>query len=401
MNISAISPFIPSESSLLEANLGEQAFELNKLAAKLSGQLSQISTRKLIQHMAVINSYYSNLIEGNATHPHDIRAAQQGNYSKDPVKRDLQMESVAHIKTQEWILEQTPSYEMVFSVDFIKAVHRKFYEELPEHLWVISNADNTQSKTLQPGEWRDYTVKVGLHIPPEPEHLNVLMEGFCKEYQSNYFKGDKRLIAIMAAHHRFVWIHPFADGNGRVARLLTDSALKAAGLESYGVWCLSRGLARSSAHYKSLLAQADAPRQGDLDGRGQLSERALNNFCAYMLSSAIDQASYISELLELNKLKKRIHSYVQARNDFRVPGINATLKPNAELVLYSAFIHGELERGQALELCAMPERSASRLLSQLKDEGLLSETSRRSPLRWEIPEHAEPWYFPELAPTAR
>ena len=63
-------------------------------------------------------------------------------------------------------------------------------------------------------------------------------------------------------------------------------------------------------------------------------------------------------------------------------------------------MQGEIERAQALELCALPERSARRLLSQLKKEGLLSETSSRSPLRWEIPEHAEAWYFPELAPLA-
>jgi DNA-binding IclR family transcriptional regulator len=71
----------------------------------------------------------------------------------------------------------------------------------------------------------------------------------------------------------------------------------------------------------------------------------------------------------------------------------------AALILYTAFIHGEIERSEALELCAMPDRSARRLLSQLKADGLLSETSSKSPLRWEVPEHAETWYFPELAPT--
>jgi DNA-binding IclR family transcriptional regulator len=55
-----------------------------------------------------------------------------------------------------------------------------------------------------------------------------------------------------------------------------------------------------------------------------------------------------------------------------------------------------IDRAQALELCAMPERSARRLLSQLKSEGLLSETSSKSPLRWEIPEHVEAWCFPGL-----
>jgi hypothetical protein len=46
----------------------------------------------------------------------------------------------------------------------------------------------------------------------------------------------------------------------------------------------------------------------------------------------------------------------------------------------------------------MADRTARGLLQQLKEEGLLSETLSRSNLTWEIPEHAEPWYFPELAP---
>ena len=65
-------------------------------------------------------------------------------------------------------------------------------------------------------------------------------------------------------------------------------------------------------------------------------------------------------------------------------------------ILFTAFQHGKIERAHALELCAMPERSGRRLLSQLKSEGLLSETRSKSALRWEIPEHAEPWYFPQL-----
>ena len=202
----------------------------------------------------------------------------------------------------------------------------------------------------------------------------------------------------MAAHHRFLWLHPFLDGNGRIGRLITDAALRAIGLDSYGVWCLSRGLARTSKQYKQLLAGADAKRQGDYDGRGALTEKGLVIFCDYMLDTAIDQVAYIAGLLQLTALRKRINAYVQARNDSRITGYPEPLKPVAALILYTAFLHGEIERSEALELCAMPDRTARRLLSQLKADGLLSETSSKSPLRWEIPEHAEAWYFPELAP---
>ena len=226
------------------------------------------------------------------------------------------------------------------------------------------------------------------------------MDKFCETYQQNRFTGDRRLIAIMAAHHRFAWIHPFLDGNGRVGRLITDAALKAGGLDSYGVWCLSRGLANKNGDYKKTLAMADKVRQGDYDGRGQLTEKGLLEFCDYMLGTAIDQVDYISSLLGLVDFRKRVDAYIQARNDGRVLAASKELKPVAGLILHTAFMYGEISRSQALELSGMPERTARRLLSQLKADGLLSETSSKSPLRWEIPEHAEPWYFPELAPRS-
>ena len=50
-----------------------------------------------------MNCYYSNLIEGHDTHPVDIERALKNDYSKDPRKRDLQLEAKAHITVQKWI----------------------------------------------------------------------------------------------------------------------------------------------------------------------------------------------------------------------------------------------------------------------------------------------------------
>ncbi len=391
-----ITPFIPSDRTLGESVLPDKAITLISQSAKLRGQLAASTLARLEQHMAAINSYYSNLIEGNSTRPHEIRAAQSGNYSGDPAKRDLQQESLAHMRVQEWLIAQKPDLETIFTPEFIRQLHREFYQRVPESLWVIKDEKDNVVEKIIPGEWRSKSVIVGQHIPPEAEDLASLMAKFCEIYNPKKFNGDRKIIAIMAAHHRFAWIHPFMDGNGRVGRLFTDAALKAVGLDSYGAWCLSRGLARSSTQYKSLLANADASRQGDYDGRGQLTEKGLVSFCDYMLDTAIDQVTYMSELLDLVKMRQRIETYVIARNDDRVGGISAPLKSSVSLILYTAFQQGEIDRAQALELCAMPDRSARRLLSQLKSEGLLSETSSKSPLRWEIPEHAEPWYFPNL-----
>jgi Fic family protein len=393
-----IAPFTPSDKALQGSALPDKAMELHKKSARLSGQLAEQTRLTLETYMRVINSYYSNLIEGNATRPHEIRAAQRGSYSQDLARRDLQKESLGHMAVQEWLQEQPLDLEQVFSPEFIKQIHKQFYDNIPESLWDIKNDVGELVGRVVPGEWRDQLVEVGVHVPPNADSLPSLMNGFCDTYHPKRFSGDRKLIAIMAAHHRFTWIHPFLDGNGRVGRLITDAALKAAGLDSYGVWCLSRGLANKNSNYKKFLALADQPRQGDYDGRGQLSEKGLVTFCDYMLDAAIDQVDYISDLLDLNRLKKRIDAYIQARNDSRVQGMDKELKPVAGLILHAAFMYGEIDRGQALELSGMPERSARRLLAQLKSDGLLSETSSKSPLRWEIPEHAEPWYFPGLAP---
>lgn len=393
-----ITPFVPSDAALMNSLLPDKAIRLVSLSAKLTGQLAPFTLARLEQHMAAINSYYSNLIEGNATRPHEIRAAQRGDYSGDPAKRDLQQESLAHMQVQQWLAEQSPGLDTLFTPEFICQLHREFYNRVPESLWLIKDEQGRAATTLVPGEWRTRSVIVGQHIPPTAADLPALMEKFCDTYHPKKFSGDRKIIALMAAHHRFSWIHPFVDGNGRVGRLLTDAALKAIGLESYGAWCISRGLARSSVNYKQLLANADAPRQGDYDGRGSLTERGLVGFCDYMMDIAIDQVNYISDLLNLSGMRQRIESYVRARNDNRVIGMNDSLKSVASLILFTAYQQGEIDRSQALELCAMPDRSARRLLSQLKSEGLLSETSSKSPLRWEIPEHAEHWYFPNLSP---
>lgn len=391
-------PYIPSDNILASSALPDKALQLSAAAAKLAGQIPVATRETIIRHMAVINSYYSNLIEGNSTLLHEIRAAQAGEFFTDPVKRDLQLESIAHIHVQNWLENEKPDLDTLFTAEFIQAIHREFYEHVPESLHEIKNLEGNVIGTVIPGHWREHEVKVGQHVAPAYDDVPVLMKTFCDVFHPARYSGDRKVIAVMCAHHRLGWIHPFADGNGRVMRLLTDTALKAIGMESGGVWCLSRGLARASTQYKYVLARADITRQGDYDGRGVLSEKALVEFCEFMLDTANDQVNYMNGLLTLEQMHQRIKNYVQARNDGRIVGFGS-LKENAVLVLYNAFILGKLSRSVAVESCGMPERTARRLLAQLKEEGLLSETSSRSDISWEIPNHAEPWYFPQLTPS--
>lgn len=394
-----LAPFVPGEESLIKHELLDLACDLNRESAKLAGRLADETAETIRHHMAVINSYYSNLIEGNRTLPHEIREAQRGDFSHDPAARDYQLESISHIAVQNWIREQNPALSRVCSPTFLLEVHKHFYQGLPASLRAMKHEDG--EVLVEPGAFRKLAVTVGRHHPPAADRVAPLVSQACDHYAGKLYGGEKRFIALACAHHRLLWIHPFLDGNGRVIRLWTDAAWQAAGLESIGVWCLSRGLARQSEAYKGKLARADFPRQGNHDGRGYLSETELALFARFMLETAIDQIQYISNLLDLGGMQQRIRSYVQARNDGRVPGIKGGLKSEAAQILFQAYIQGALERSSALEMTGATEsRTARRLIKQLKDDGLLSETSSRSPLKWEIPEHAEPYYFPQLAPGA-
>lgn len=396
MKLQSCMPLVPSEAAIGKSMLPDKAIDLSVSSSRLGGRIAECTRQTIIEHMAVINSYYSNMIEGNPTKPYKIREAQKGIFSNEPAKRDLQKESLAHIQVQKWIKSQTLTLDDVFTSEFIKSVHCEFYRHVPESFLDIKNDDDEVIDKVVPGQWRERSVKVGNHIPPDATTVDDLMKEFFLSYHPNNFKGEKRIIAAMCMHHRFTWIHPFIDGNGRVGRLLTDTVLRLLGLESEGVWCLSRGLARSSTEYKESLANADAKRKGDLDGRGGLSESELVVFADFMLTTAIDQVSYMDKLLELSAVQKRITSYIRDRNSGLVEGYGK-IKDSAAIVLFNAFTLGKLDRVYAKQLTGEKDTSAKRLLAQLRDEGLLSETSHRSELFWEIPEHAEKWYFPNLA----
>jgi hypothetical protein len=71
------------------------------------------------------------------------------------------------------------------------------------------------------------------------------------------------------------------------------------------LWSVSRGLARSIADYKTNLMAADEPRQGDLDGRGNLSRKKLIAFCEYFLSQCLDQVRFMERLVAPSLLSDR------------------------------------------------------------------------------------------------
>src|SRR5262249_4823092 len=139
------------------------------------------------------------------------------------------------------------------------------------------------------------------------------MDRFSEIYRPSRLDQVQRMIAAAASHHRLTWIHPFLDGNGRVARLFTHAYFAYTRVNARGLWTLSRGLARNRAEYMQRLAFADLPRMGDLDGRGNLSEKALVEFSSFFLSVAIDQIRFMIRVLDINSLRENIEILLKKR----------------------------------------------------------------------------------------
>jgi Fic family protein len=94
--IHQMTPLLPEEADELQ----DLALEVLQKSAALGNRQHPVTLDALRDLLRIINSYYSNLIEGHNTHPHDIVRAMLQEYDSEPAKRNLQMESVAHITVQ-------------------------------------------------------------------------------------------------------------------------------------------------------------------------------------------------------------------------------------------------------------------------------------------------------------
>lgn len=386
------------EPTLLEAPnaaIADVIADLTARTATLGAALHPRTARELAALVRVMNTYYSNLIEGHDTRPRDIERALARDFDEDEGRRNLQIEAAAHVRVQAWIDDLAARGELPqpTQVDFIQTLHEKFYHDAAPAMMRITGKSHTFDMT--PGRFRQGTeqdVEIGRHLPPSSDRVPALMDRFAERYGQRMGTAAK-LAAIAAAHHRFNYIHPFADGNGRVSRLMSHAMIQNTGIGAHGLWSVSRGLARgleSRTEYRMRMASADSPRQGDRDGRGNLSERALADFTLWFLKVCLDQVNFMSGLFDLPNLTGRLKLYVER---------SGTLKREAFNLLEEAAIRGEFARGDADRITRLPERTARIVLARLVQEGLLASDTPKGPVSLRFPAKSLDLLFPQLFPA--
>jgi Fic family protein len=387
-----MTPHMPAASG----DLSDLTVDVYRKSASLGARLHPIVLKALVEFLRLTNSYYSNLIEGHYTHPVDIERALKDEFAEDPAARNRQMEARVHIEVQKIIEAKSKAGEIrVCTADFICLIHRLFYDRLPRELWIVRNEETGEEQEVVPGHFRQVTVKVGRHIPPGPGEIAGFIERFVEIYAPESHRGTDRLLAAAASHHRLAWIHPFLDGNGRVTRLFTDCYLIHSGVDGYGLWTISRGFARHRNSYIQNLADADAPRQGDVNGRGHLTQRGLDRFCRSFLETCMDQITFMGSLLGIDGMLDRLRGYIELRNQKMIPGVSP-IKTEAFFLLREAFLTGEFARGEAARITGLGERTARQVLRQLTDEGLLVSDTPKAPVRLAFSAATATYWLPNL-----
>jgi len=381
-------PLLPAPAK--QEPLLAKAHDLARSATQLAGLPVAGELRGLLRGM---NSYYTNRIEGQHTRPLEIEQALARNFSANKELAARQRLAIAHIDA-EAAIEQRYSGEsggrQLYAAAAVRDLHRELFSRLPPEDLVTS-----EGEPVVPGELRQREVQVGRHVAPAHASLPVLLERWGQFY-GDIRRGEAALLALAAAHQRLGWVHPFIDGNGRVMRLHTHAVLSALGYTN-GLWSPLRGFARSVDQYYARLADADLPRRGDLDGRGNLSEQGLVAWIDYVLDVCLDQVKFMDGLLDISAMERRIAACLTFEEQSQRSGVRReALRPLHYLFLTG----GELERGEFKVMMGLGERTAVSALSALIRRGLLKSDTPQGKVRFALPLHALRFYFPSLWPEA-
>lgn len=358
----------------------EKAFQLQGAA--------HASTRQAIARLVrSMNSYYSNQIEGQSTHPRHIDRALREDFSATPDIARRQRIAVAHIRAESLLEAVAVGEERVLTSGFLREAHAAFFGQLGE-----ADRQTPQGVDVVPGGLRTQDVTVFRHQPPTAQSVPRFLEHADRSYGRRWGL-DMLLVAIASSHHRLAWVHPFLDGNGRACRLQTHMALLPL---SGGLWSVNRGFARNRDRYYEHLSNADMPRHGDLDGRGNLSERMLRAWCEFFIETCQDQVDFMTRMLDLASLKDRIAGLVLVRS--REAGRD--YREEAVLPLHHVLAAGPVSRGDFNRMLGLGERTGRKVIAQLLKDGLLESDTPKGDVRIGFPLDALGILLPNLYPEA-
>lgn len=255
---------------------------LRRLALGGTTPASVFFQLKAIFHM--LESLGSARIEGNHTTLADYVESKLDGTQQTPSDPLREMENIEAAMSY---IEDSMQAGDQLTEHFVRELHSIAVKDL------VREGDDT------PGAYRQKPVQIAQseHLPPEfiqvPHYMQELVTFLNENHPPKY-----DLIKVAMAHHRFGWIHPFGNGNGRVVRLLTYALLikygfnvKTGGrvLNPTAVFCNDRDV------YYAMLARADLGTQEDLEA-----------WCIYVLEGILGELRKVDRLTHFDYLSDKI-----------------------------------------------------------------------------------------------
>jgi Fic family protein len=389
----SLTPVLPGPEHL--GPLKDMAQEVAVSSAGLEESIPRETARAIGGCLRLVNSYYSNLIEGHKTTIPEIEQALQQKFVEQPERRYAQELCAAHVRVEQELMARLAGEPDINVCDpsFIGTIHSRFYAQLPEHHQFTHHSGGFTRVPVLPGALRDGEVSLDAKTPhgPSAAQLPGLMETFASRFDPGASHGDERLIAAAVSHHRLAWLHPFRDGNGRVARLHTALLLARHRVNTSNLWSLSRGFSRNKQGYMLNLNATDSP--GEPNEDTFFHQGLTADFCRFFFEICLDQIGFMRSLLQLNEVESRIEWMVETLVRTEMP----RLAPQSTRLLRSVFRRGAVPRGEVPEIVGLAERTARRnVVAPLLAAGYLQSASHRDPLTIGLPVKALRFLFPSL-----
>lgn len=218
---------------------------------------------------------------------------------------------------------------------------------------------------VRPGRWRAGSIYVHddesrrvVYEGPEVEHVPPLMRELAQSMAGE--TGEPVVVRAAMAHLNLVMIHPFRDGNGRMARCLQTLVLARDGILPPVFSSIEEYLGRNAAAYYDVLATV---------GRGSWQpHNDARPWLRFALTAHLRQAStMLRRAREIERLYFELDGLI-ARERLPERSIEALFDAASGLRVRNAVYRALVERNHDLELA---DPTASRDLRVLADKGLL------------------------------
>lgn len=400
-----LAPALPVGEDL--EDLRDLASEVITGAISLEAKLAPETAGALGERLRILNSLYSNQIEGYYTTYSEIED-RLGQAQQDPVGLSISGDKypaelgAAHVKAEAELvrlLAQHPRCN-VSHPNFIRDIHLKFYSELPPELQYTHSPGGFARYPVRPGEFRDAPVYLSMGgggiSPIGPKTIPDLvanMEAFGQIFDPDAFcGGEARMIAAAAGHAKLAWLHPFRDGNGRTIRLYTSLFMARCNVNRSNLWSLSRGLAESKGRYFTGLRFTNPSPNPVIPDRITFQSDNIAAGCNIFLTICKEQIAFMEQKLMRDAVKARIEYF----SETRLGMLFGKKKTDAGRVLRAVFSYGRLERQEVYSgiLGGLGEKTARGVIAGLLKAGYLKSDSPRSALTIGFPPAALQGYFP-------